>query len=77
MRRHRQQVGNLLGTGQVYGATADDGVKIAKDPVSVPNFMATICNALGLDHTDSNISNVGRPIPLADHDAEPIEALLA
>ena len=63
--------------GQVHGATAKDGVKIAKDPVTVPNFMATVCNALGLDHTDTNISNVGRPIPLSDHDSEPIEALLA
>ncbi len=62
--------------GQVYGATEKDGVKIAKNAVSVPNFMATICNALGLDHTDTNISNVGRPIPLSDHDSEPIEALL-
>ncbi|MFK7818520.1 MAG: DUF1501 domain-containing protein [Planctomycetaceae bacterium] len=63
--------------GQVYGATEKDGVKVAKDPVSVPNFMATVCNALGLDHTDTNISNVGRPIPLSDHDSEPIEELLA
>ena len=63
--------------GQVYGATEDDGVKIAESPVAVPDFMATICAALGLDHTQTNISNVGRPIPLADHDAEPIADLLA
>ncbi len=63
--------------GQVYGATEKDGVKIAKDPVSVPNFIATVCTALGLDHLAENQSNVGRPIPLADHDSEPIEELLA
>lgn len=63
--------------GQVYGATEKDGVKIKDNPVSVPNFMATVCAALGLDHTETNISNVGRPIPLADHDSEPIADLLA
>lgn len=69
--------GGGIQSGQVYGATEDDGVKIASDPVSVPNFIATLCTALGLDHTATNISNVGRPIPLSDHDSEPIEGLLA
>ena len=63
--------------GQVYGSTNEDGMLIADNPVGVPNLMATICEALGIDHQTTNLSNIGRPIPLADHDAEPIAELLA
>lgn len=63
--------------GQVYGATSNDGMEVTENPVSVPNLMATICTALGLDHTTQNMSNVGRPIPLSDHDSEPIHQILA
>jgi len=43
----------------------------------VPNFMATICKALGLDPTKQNMSNVGRPIRLADAGSKPIKEVLA
>ena len=62
--------------GQVYGATADDGVEIRDNPVTVPNLMATVCRALGLDPEHTNLSNISRPIPLADHGAQPLQALL-
>jgi len=62
--------------GQVYGATSDDGAEIKDNPVTVPNFMATICKALDLDPATMNLSNIGRPIPLADHGAEAIGDLL-
>src|SRR5262249_36338141 len=48
--------------GQVIGATAEDGVAIKERPVPVPELLATVCQALGIDHTKQNISNVGRPI---------------
>ena len=62
--------------GQAYGATSDDGTEVKENPVTVQNFMATICRALNLDPATTNLSNIGRPIPLADHDATPVEALL-
>ena len=62
--------------GQVYGNTAADGVAIEDNPVTVPELMATICHALSLDPAATNLSNVGRPIPLADHGAMPIDTLL-
>lgn len=62
--------------GQVYGSTSEDGMEVIDNPVSVPAFMATICRALGLDPETTNLSNIGRPIPLADHGAEAIDALL-
>ncbi|HAW28350.1 MAG TPA: DUF1501 domain-containing protein, partial [Planctomycetaceae bacterium] len=45
-------------------------------PVVVPDLMATICAALGLDPQQQNMSNIGRPIPLADHGAKPIQQIL-
>jgi hypothetical protein len=66
--------------GQVYGRTAADGMTV--DPaggrtVGVPDFLATVCRALGLDPTTPNMSNVGRPIRLTDHGSRAIQELLA
>jgi len=63
--------------GQVYGKTSAGGDTVAENPVNVPNFIATICKALGLDPTKQNMSNVGRPIRLADAGAKPIKEVLA
>lgn len=68
--------GGGIRTGQVCGRTSSDGMEIEESPVSVPNLMATICRAVGLDETSSNQSNIGRPIPLADHGAVPLQQLL-
>ncbi len=62
--------------GQAFGVTSNDGMEIADNPVTVQNLMATICKALHIDHETTNLSNVGRPIPLADHGAIPIAGLL-
>lgn len=62
--------------GQVIGKTSDDGMKVTDQPIAVPDLMATICQALGVDPEKQNMSNIGRPIPLADHDAKPIQQIL-
>jgi uncharacterized protein (DUF1501 family) len=48
--------------GQVIGDTGPDGAEIKNRPVTVPEFLATICEDLGIDHQKQNLSNVGRPI---------------
>ena len=62
--------------GQVIGKTSDDGMKVTEQPIAVPDLMATICKALGVDPEKQNMSNIGRPIPLADHGAKPIQQIL-
>lgn len=62
--------------GQVIGQTADDGMTVTERPVSTADLLATICQAVGVDHQKQNISNVGRPIRLVDPDAKPIQELL-
>ncbi|MCS7045201.1 MAG: DUF1501 domain-containing protein [Gemmataceae bacterium] len=63
--------------GRVYGRTSADAMTVEENPVTVPQLMATICRALGVDHARQNMSNVGRPIRLADHGAEPIAEIVA
>jgi len=63
--------------GQVYGKTDDGGEKVTDNPVTVPDLLATITSALGVDPKKENMSNVGRPIPLTDRTGKPIVELLA
>jgi hypothetical protein len=63
--------------GQVYGETGADGARPTRNPVNVQDFMATVVRGLGLDPEKQNMSNVGRPIRLADAGARPIREVLA
>jgi hypothetical protein len=64
--------------GQVFGRTSADGTTVEDPrPVSVPDFIATACQALGINHESQNMSNVGRPIPITDRSAQPIREVLA
>ena len=63
--------------GQAIGRTSPDGMTVADRPTSVPDFLATVCEALGIDPLGQNISNVGRPIRFVDPSGSAIsEALL-
>ncbi|MFO0881391.1 MAG: DUF1501 domain-containing protein [Gemmataceae bacterium] len=63
--------------GQMYGKTSPSGDAVIDKPVSVPNFVATICKAVGVDPTRQNMSNVGRPIRIADAGSKPIAEVLS
>ncbi len=60
--------------GQAYGKTSEDGTTVEDGKTDVGDLLATLCKAVGLDPHDTNMSEVGRPIRLAD--GEPISALL-
>lgn len=68
--------GGGIKTGQVVGATSKDGMTVKDRPVKVPDLLATVSRGLGIDPMKQNMSNVGRPIRVADPDAKPIEELL-
>jgi len=68
--------GGGIRSGQVIGKTSADGTKVETRPVSVADLLATVFRSLGVDPTKQNISNVGRPIRLADPAAKPIEELV-
>ena len=62
--------------GQVVGKTAADGMTVEDRPVPMADYLATVCLALGLDPTKQNMSNVGRPIRLADPAAKAITEIV-
>jgi hypothetical protein len=69
--------GGLRG-GRVVGRTSTDGTTVEADrPTSVPDFIATICRALGIDPTKQNMSNVGRPIRIVENGARAISEIIA
>jgi hypothetical protein len=63
--------------GLAVGKTSADGMDVAERPVSVPDLLATVGLALGIDITKQNNSNVGRPIRFVEPTAKPIKEVLA
>jgi uncharacterized protein (DUF1501 family) len=63
--------------GQVIGSTGPDGAGVKDRPVTVPEFLATICQALGIDHQKQNLSNVGRPIRIVAPGTKAVREALA
>ncbi len=60
--------------GQTYGRTSKDGMIVEEGKVDVGDFLATLCTALKINPKAQNISEMGRPIRIAD--GKPISALL-
>jgi hypothetical protein len=69
--------GGGVNGGRAYGETIDDGTRVDGSPTGVPDLLATLCKALGIDHTKTNPSNVGRPIRIVDKAAKVIKDLVA
>lgn len=63
--------------GQVIGQTNAAGTRVTDGEVSVPDVLATLCTAVGVDPQKQNMSNVGRPIRVVDPEAVAIEQALA
>ncbi len=61
--------------GQVYGKTDATGAEVAENPVSIPDFNATIGTVLGLKLDQVVTSPSGRPFVFADH-GRPIKELV-
>jgi hypothetical protein len=58
-----------------YGETDELSKQIVRDPVSVPDFFATIHASLGIDYT-KNLYDGDRPVPITDG-GKPMAALFA
>ncbi len=53
--------------GQAYGATDPEGAKVTNNPVTVPDYFATLAHLLGMDPKREEMSPVGRPIAISDN----------
>jgi uncharacterized protein (DUF1501 family) len=69
--------GGGIKRGQVIGKTSKDGSTVEDHPAVVPDLLATICKAIGVDYDKQNRSNIGRPIRIVDKSAKPLTEVLA
>jgi Protein of unknown function (DUF1501) len=71
-------MGGGIPGGQVIGRTDDAGATVLERPVSVADFMATICRILEIDATKTyEQAPTGRPVRIVAEGAEPIKELLS
>jgi hypothetical protein len=60
-------IGGGIKGGQVVGRTDRDGAAVVERPISVSDFLATVCTILGIDYRKKNYPpGVDRPIPIVD-----------
>jgi hypothetical protein len=67
--------GGGIKAGQAYGKTSKDGTTIEANAVSVPDFMATVVKALGIDPLKQNMMS-GRPIRVVEKGGKPISDIV-
>jgi uncharacterized protein (DUF1501 family) len=64
-------VGGGIRGGQVIGRTDRDAAAVEDRPISVPDFLATVCTILGIDYTQKiQPPSVNRPISIVDTSKE-------
>jgi hypothetical protein len=63
--------------GITYGESDDFGIHVAKDPVHVHDFHATILHLMGLDHTRLTYRHAGRDYRLTDVHGTIVKPVLA
>ncbi|HEY7161044.1 MAG TPA: DUF1501 domain-containing protein [Acidobacteriota bacterium] len=61
----------------VYGETDEFGYNIAKDPVHVHDFHATVLHLMGLNHEQLTFKHLGRRYRLTDVSGEVVKGLMA
>ena len=73
--------GGGIKTGQVIGKTSETGKNpgstVVERPISAPDYIATLCLALGIDIHQEFIAPGLRPMPLVEKTAQPIKELLS
>jgi hypothetical protein len=69
--------GGGIKPGMTYGETDEFGYNIAKDPVHVNDFHATVLHLLGLDHEKLTFKHLGRRYRLTDVSGKVVTPILA
>ncbi len=63
--------------GLVYGETDELGYNVAKDPVHIHDFQATVLHLMGLDHEKLIYKHLGRRFRLTDVSGQVVKGLFA
>jgi hypothetical protein len=67
--------GGGIAGGQAFGRTSENGMEVADGKVGAEDVLATLCEALGVPAKTTQMSNVGRPIPITE--GTPIRGVLS
>jgi uncharacterized protein (DUF1501 family) len=62
--------------GQVIGKTDRNGAEVVERLIGAKDFMASVCQVLGIDYTKKIETAGGRPVRIVDTDEKPITELL-
>jgi hypothetical protein len=62
--------------GQFIGKTDAEGAAVTDRVTSAIDFMATICATLGIDYKKQYETPIGRPVPIADRGAKPVDGVI-
>ncbi len=68
--------GGPLKGGRVVGRTDAQGAAVEEGKVGTADFLATVCELVGIDHTKKNETPTGRPIQIVDK-PKPFTGLVA
>jgi uncharacterized protein (DUF1501 family) len=63
--------------GTVYGRTDKEGATVEEDKANAIDFMATVCELMGIDPAKENETATGRPIRIVDKTGKPMKGLFA
>ena len=69
-------IGGGIKGGQVVGKTDKEGAAVVERPISALDFLATVCEVVGVNWKKQNNTSIGRPIRIVDKGANPIKELL-
>jgi hypothetical protein len=61
--------------GSVVGKTDKEGASVVERPTSAQDFLATVCELMGIDHTKKNETSTNRPIQIVEK-AKPFTDLI-
>jgi hypothetical protein len=62
--------------GRVVGKTDADGAAVVDQKTGTADFLATVCELMGIDHTKKNETSTGRPVSIVDK-PKPFTSLIA
>jgi uncharacterized protein (DUF1501 family) len=68
--------GGRVRGGQIIGETNAQGSEVTNRPISVMDFMATVCRLLGIDSRKEVVTPNGRPIRIVDKNETEIAEIL-
>lgn len=73
--------GGGIKTGMTVGKTSETGKNagntVTERPISAPDYVATLCLALGIDTHQEFMAPGNRPMPIVDANAKPIKEVLS